>query len=198
MTETKGIAVLGSHPATVNLAPFDDPEWRIYACSPHNLIFQAQDGKHPNFRYLFGGTRPDGGQYRVDEWFEVHDQLSDVTRPYSYLRELERLPNLWTRDPEATSYIKDARSYPEQEMMERFGPFFFTSSIAYMLAKAIVAADAEKIESIGIWGVMQASDTEYAYQRPGIQYFIQRATELNIRVICPKESALFELQRVSW
>lgn len=45
---------------------------------------------------------------------------------------------------------------------------------------------------------MQASETEYWYQRPGIQYFIQRATELGIRVQCPRESNLFELQKVEW
>ena len=32
-----GIAILGSHPATVMNAPFGDASWLIYACSPHNV-----------------------------------------------------------------------------------------------------------------------------------------------------------------
>ena len=55
---TTGIAILGSHPATVQLAPFADPGWRIYSCSPHNVEKR---------------TLP-----RVDQWFEVHEPLETV------------------------------------------------------------------------------------------------------------------------
>jgi hypothetical protein len=193
-----GIAVLGSHPVTVQEAPFDHADWLIYACSPHNLEFAAQDGQNPNLRYLMGGKRQDGNRFRVDEWFEVHKPLSDATRPYGYLRELEKLPLVWMRDKEGLARIKGARPYPEQEMKQRFGPFFFTSSIAFILAKAIVDCERLGIPRIGIWGVMQASETEYTYQRPGIQYFIQRATELGIQVLAPEASQLFEPQRESF
>lgn len=210
--EYDGIAVLGSHPATVLKAPFDDPKWLIYACSPHNLAYaynvnQArmwyegaapQEGTHQRLRYLNGGKRPDGGLYRVDQWFEVHVPLADETRPYAYLRELEKLDTVWMRDPEGLSMVRGARLYPERELTKRFGPFFWTSSIAFMLAKAIADAETAGVKRIGIWGVMQASEGEYMYQRPGVQYWIQRADELGIEVIAPEESALFEPQRVKF
>lgn len=192
-----GIAIMGSHPATVQEGPFDH-NWLVYACSPHNLVFEAQDGANPGLRYLAGGKRADGGRFRVDEWFEVHKPLAHETRPYGYLRELEKLPLVWMRDKEGLSRIKGARKYPEKELKERFGPFFFTSSIAFMLAKAIADCERMGIKRLGIWGVMQASETEYSYQRPGIQYFIQRATELGIQVLAPEASKLFEPQRESF
>lgn len=188
-----GIAVMGSHPQTVQQAPWDQ-NWLFYACSPHNLVFEAQNGRNPNLRYLPGGVRADGGRFRVDEWFEVHLPLADKTRPYGYLRELEKLPLVWVRDKEGLARIKGARPYPEKEMKDRFGPFTFTSSIAFILAKAIVDAERMKIPRIGIWGVMQASQNEYAYQRPGIQNLIWEATKLGIEVLCPQESKLFEPQ----
>lgn len=199
-TETKfsGIAIMGSNPGSVQEGPFDHADWLIYACSPHNLEFEAQDGSNRGLRYLPGGKRADGGRFRVDEWFEVHLPLADATRPYGYLRELEKLPLVWMRDGEGLSRIKGARQYPEKDLKQRFGPFFFTSSIAFMLAKAIVDCERLGIPRIGIWGVHQASETEYTYQRPGIQYFIQRATELGIQVIAPEVSRLFEPQRESF
>lgn len=259
-----GIAIMGSHPATVMAAPWDDPTWAIYACSPDNLTREAMDGRHPGLRYLFGGTRPDGGKFRVDQWFEVHIPLSDESRHYGYLRELERLPLVWMRDPQGLSMIKGARPYPQEEMERHFGPFFWTSSIAFILAKAIDDAlcgqrwryyiplpediaeacgippeqgvgmnineiakavlntfqDGEykfikqwflaclelygrygprpPIPRIGIWGVMQASENEYTYQRPAIQALIYRANMVGIEVIVPKESKLFEPQRVKF
>jgi hypothetical protein len=209
----KGIAILGSHPATVLQAPFDDPEWLIYACSPHNLAINPpvdyavgqfaqhpdpRTGKHPGLRYLDGGRRPDGGQFRVDQWFEVHLPITDETRPLSYIWELGKLDTVWVRDPEAMQLVKGARMYPMEQMIDQFSPFFFTSSIAFIMAKAIVDAKRLGIPEIGIWGVMQASENEYAYQRPGIQYFITRAVEAGLNVTVPPESKLFEPQKVKF
>lgn len=175
--KTKGIAVLGSHPATVMDAPFDD-DWLIYACSPHNYEMRELP--------------------RFDQWFEVHKPLADATRAYPYLKFLETVPLVWMRDTDAMPYFKGGRPYPENELKKRFGPFFFTSSIAYILAKAIVDCEAQGINQIGIWGVMQASPNEYMYQRPGLQYFIQRATELGIKVLAPEVSKLFEPPDDMW
>lgn len=232
----KGIAVLGSHPATVAKAPFHDPDWLIYACSPHNIEQR---------------TLP-----RVSEWFEVHLPVTHPTRQYEYLRRLEQnnvaanpphASVIWARDEQFLARCRDARPYPEQEMKAVFGPFTFTSSIAFMLAKAIVdcldgqywrlsvpsfeeaaetckALQAKKdvdpfhagqvafstmrlyeqygrtppIPAVGLWGIMQASETEYAYQRPGIQNLIWHATRLGLQILAPKESGLFEPPPENW
>lgn len=216
----KGIAILGSHPATVMSAPFDDPSWLIYACSPHNVEQR---------------TLP-----RVNEWFEVHDPVEDPTRAFGYLKAVAEMPFVWMRDKRAlaSGLFKGAREYPEAALkgtsqFQRlktqnkdgtaglhvaeipngdgvFCPYMFTSSIAYMLAKAIV--DIEEMQAggmmpakelgtppmIGMWGIMQQSDTEYAYQRPGIQYFIHEAKRRGIKVVANRESCLFDMPQWKW
>ena len=80
-------------------------------------------------------------------------------------------------------------------MKERFGVFVFTSSIAYIMAKAIATiADNPKRngdDDIGLWGIMQASETEYAYQKPGIQQLFQIAHDHGINTTIPQISKLF-------
>ena len=132
------IAVLGSHPITVWMAPFGDPDWKIWACSPHN--FEKRELP------------------RVDEWFETHMPAfcaKTRQRPYlDYVRSLSPQIPVWMRD---RSGHPCAREYPEKELKREFRPGWFTSSIAYIMAKAIV----EKPEAIGLFGIMQASDNEY-------------------------------------
>lgn len=174
MSETKpeGIAILGSHPATVAMAPFDAP-WLIYACSPHNYEHR---------------TLP-----RFDAWFEVHAKLADATRAYPYLRWLETIDKpVWMRDKESIHLFPNAKLYPEDELKGEFGPFTFTSSIAFMLAMAIKDCERDSIDKIGLFGIMQASPNEYTYQRPGIQNLIWEATKRGIHVIAPDISRLFE------
>lgn len=208
-TRLKGIAILGSHPATVGAAPFGDPEWAIYACSPHNVEVR---------------TLP-----RVDQWFEVHaPYIEDATRSFQYLKAVSEMPFVWMRDQRAlkSGLFKGAREYPEKElkgtsniqkvkvpkpdgsaevrvvevpnMDGRFCPYMFTSSIAYMLAKAIVDCEQHGIKQIGIWGVLQASEGEYTYQRPGIQYFLHQAMQRGIKVVANRESCLFDMPQWKW
>jgi hypothetical protein len=193
---TTGIAILGSHPATVERAPFGDPAWRIYACSPHNVEHR---------------TLP-----RVDKWFEVHDPVEDPTRPFVYLKAISEMPVVLMRDQRAIASraFKGAVAYPDVELYGtntklpdgniipngngEFNPWMFTSSIAYMMAYAIKDCEREGIKHMSLWGIMQASDTEYRYQRPGIQYFIDQAMRRGIKVIAPRESRLFDLPREKW
>lgn len=168
-----GIAILGSHPATVEMAPYDD-DWLIYTCSPHNY----EQRELPRF----------------DEWFEIHKPAYDRSRGYRYQEFLKNgdFP-VWMRDEESMPDYKNAQLYPEKEMKEIFCPFMFTSSIAYIMAKAIIRCEDSGIRQMGLFGIMQASETEYLYQRPGIQYFIWEAERRGIEVLAPDISKLFEM-----
>lgn len=212
--KTTGIAIVGSNPNTVGLAPYGDPEWAIYACSPDNTPF----GMGKTARAL----------PRVDQWFEVHVPLEDPTRPFAYLHHVASMPFVWMRDQRAlkSGVFKGAHPYPEKELkgtstiqkLQRqhqdgraeivhvevpnmdglFCPYMFTSSIAYMLAKAIVDCEANGIKRIGLWGIMQQSDNEYVYQRPGIQYFLHQAMTRGIKVVANRESCLFDMPQWKW
>jgi hypothetical protein len=67
-----------------------------------------------------------------------------------------------------------------------------------MMAKAIVDCQKESIPTIGLWGIMQHSEAEEKYQKPGVHYFITMANKAGIRVVCPEESKLFEPQQVEF
>lgn len=192
----KGICVLGSHPQTKRNAPYHDDGWLIYACSPDNS---------PH------GFSPDASAPpRVDAWFEVHVPAFDRSRPYAYLDWLRNIPVVWMRDQVAMRFRAEngeplfptARLYPEKEMKARFGAFTFTSSIAFMMAKAI--CDIERMVAdgrmggngeppmLGLWGILQSSQVEYIKQRQGTQNMIWHATKSGIKVLAAQESRLFD------
>ena len=193
----KGIAICGSQPQTKHLAPFSDPGWLIYACSPDNTPV----GMGPN-----KGPLP-----RVDHWFEAHVPVFDRTRPYAYLEWISAQPfPVWMRDRVAMNFrtahgaplFPNAKLYPEKLIKDRFGPFTFTSSIALMMGKAILdieemvrqgrmGADGEPPE-LGLWGILQAAKNEYVKQRQGTQNMIWAATQAGIKVKVLPESGLFE------
>jgi hypothetical protein len=171
-TKPKAIAILGSHPATVAMAPFADPTWLIYACSPHNF----ERRRLPRF----------------DAWFEVHIPVAHQTRALPYLEYVKTLPKVWMRDKDAIQFFPGGQLYPEAEMKAEFGPYTFTSSIAFMLAMAIKDCERMGMDTIGLFGIMQASPNEYTQQRPGIQNLIWHAAQRKIHVIAPDISKLFE------
>lgn len=173
------IALLGTHSKSRMKAPFNDPDWLIWPCSPGNMNILP----------------------RFDAWFEVHDPAKSETRPDDYMEYLASLPTVYMRD---RSGHPNALAYPEAEMYARFCevppgetepvPFFFTSSPAFMFAYAITLAP----EAIGLWGIHAASHEEFAYQRPGLRFFIQEAWGAGIEVIVPKGVTLLQKPKDRW
>ena len=150
------IALLGTAPSSRNDAPFRDPSWQIWACSPPNM-----------------------GLPRVDQWFELHppEFLGQPPDPPEYPGWLAKLTcPLWMQ--RRVEAYPASRPYPVQEVVEKWGPYFFTSTLSWMLALAIE----EKPEAIGLWGVDMQAESEYGHQRPGCHYFIRRAYEMGIEV----------------
>jgi hypothetical protein len=87
---------------------------------------------------------------------------------------------------EARSEIPKSVAVPVDDLVAKYGPYFFTSSLAWMFAMAIEAGD----EKIGLWGVDMAASEEYGYQRAGCQYFAMLAKARGIEVGVPPESCL--------
>lgn len=164
------IAIIGTAPTSRALAPYDDPSWDIWACSPGNQ----------------GAVLP-----RVSVWFELHaivDLVSPESRswaaPYVEWLKHQSFPIYMQ---EKNDLVPQAVPFPMHEMVEAFGRNWFTSSIAWMMALAI----AQKPEHIGIFGVDMAADQEhYSAQKSGCLRFIEIAQERGIRVSIPRESCL--------
>lgn len=167
----KGIAIVGSNPLTKFLAPFDDPDWLIWACSPSNSPHGLQDTK----------LIP-----RWDAWFELHRPVAHPTRPFGYLNWLkDNAPVLYMRDATGAKFFPGAKPYPDKAMKAEFGPFIFTSSIAYMQALAIFECQRLSIPMIGLYGILQAHETEYNKHKIGTQQFIFEAKKRGISTGVP-------------
>jgi len=187
----KRIAIIGSAPSSVRLAPYGSNEWAIWGCSP---------GVY-------------GIAHRVDVWFEMHRWEPSIpgepnnpnNKPWfspEYVAFIERFPGvvyLAGADAEIDNpvpSVKNGKRFPFEDYIAKYGRYHFTSSMAWMLAHAIEqlaprAAVGESV-SIGLWGVDMAALSEYNLQRPGCQHFIGLARSLGIEVMLPPESDLMQ------
>ena len=160
------IGLLGSAPSSKWAAPFNDPEWEIWSCSPGNMDLP-----------------------RSDAFFEIHaidttlkEKLYNVQHPgqtMTFVEYCKKHPRIYMQEkrPEYPGSVE----YPKDEMFKKFGPYFWTSSLSYMLALAIH----QKPDAIGLWGVDMSAGEEYVHQRPGCQYFIQEAERAGIDIVVP-------------
>lgn len=167
------IALVGTAPSSRNLAPFNNASWQIWGVGPGNL-------------------QPESTLPRCDVFFEIHP-YADIAREASYapyIENLKKVPKVYMQKAEPD--IPGSVAYPLDAMIEKYGPYFFTSSFSYMIAEAIdvlaKSGDEEKI--LGFWGIDCSATEEYGLQRPGAHFFYMKACEAGIKIICPPESDL--------
>lgn len=160
----KKIAIIGTCPSSKDLAPYDDDSWEIWGCSPAGMEMP-----------------------RVDQWFELHRYIpGGVSFPQTYCDFLAKLECVvWTAGP--VPQIPTHEILPVEELVDNWGPYYFTSSIAWMMAMAIEMNP----EEIKLYGVDMAATTEYTSQRFGCHFFAQQAVMRGIKVSVPAESDLF-------
>ena len=161
------VALIGTAPSSRMLAPYADPSWTIWACSPGNM-----------------GALP-----RVDAWFEIHGSLlwqenKHYGEPYiKYLSEL-KCP-VYMQDKR---YCANAIPLPKDELVKEFGPYYFTSSFSWMMAMAMHQGASE----MALFGIDMASRDEYILQRPGAYHFFNEARKRGIKVSAPYESDIMQ------
>lgn len=175
------VAIIGTAPASVGLAPYQDKDWEIWACAPGNR-----------------GVLP-----RVNLWFELHairEMLAVENRamgePYfEWLRSQSDKGVFQVVMQEVNTWVPKAIPYPLHEMLAAYGHNWFASSIAYMMALAIERMKAKPGEAheIGLWGVdMAATEELYSGQRASCIRFMELAAAAGIKVSVPQESCLAE------
>lgn len=161
------VALIGTAPSSRMLAPYNDPSWTIWACSPGNM-----------------NALP-----RVDAWFEIHGSLlwpenKHYGEPYiKFLSEL-KIP-VYMQDQR---YCQNAISLPKEELVKDFGPYYFTSSFSWMMAFAMHQGASE----IALYGIDMASREEYILQRPGAYHFFNEARKRGIKIFAPYESDIMQ------
>ena len=179
-----GIAILGTAGATMALAPFKDQKWAIWACSPGTYAICAQNRSDVFFEvHRWQPTSP--GQFGAPgtkPWFspEFHAFLQKHAGPVFMSQVEPSIPN--------------STRIPFEHLDEKYGPYFWQSSMSYMLAMAIeqLAPRAMAGERVwlGLWGVDMSATEEWAYQRPACQHFVGIAMALGIQVVLPEETDL--------
>jgi hypothetical protein len=163
------VALIGSAPSSVKAAPYHDPRWRMYGCSPGAYGVAA----------------------RIDEWFELH--AWEPGMPWfspEYVQWMTNLPKigrtLWTG---GQTPVEGAKVFDHQGVLDEFDPhrWFCTSSLFWMMGHAIQ----QGAKKIGLWGVDMAATEEYEMQRAGIHFLTYIARSRGIEVGVPMESDLF-------
>ena len=160
---TKKIVLLGTAQSSVHLAPYHDRSWDIWACSVGTVM-------QPRISRRFELHRWNPADPRFDPGYV--DYLRRYDGEVVMAKQYDDIPNCVPID--------------WRYLIEKYTPYFFTSSVAWMFAMAIDAG----ATSIGLWGVDMAASEEYGYQRAGCQYFALVARSLGIEVGVPPESDL--------
>ncbi|MFQ5878541.1 MAG: hypothetical protein ACE5JH_12815 [Acidobacteriota bacterium] len=158
----KKVAIVGFATSSRDLAPFDDPEWEIWAL---NQLY----------RWI----------PRVDRWFEIHKNWNEhVVEGTDHLGWLQAAP-IPVYMTQRIAEIPNSVRYPLERAIERFTPYF-TSTIAYMLALAIL----EDFETIGLFGIDLIVGTEYFEQKACVERLMGIADGMGKTVLIPGATAL--------
>ncbi len=161
------VALIGTAPSSRMLAPFNDPSWQIWGCSPGNM-----------------NALP-----RVNLWFELHSNLlwpehESYGKPYIEWLKGQSFP-VYMQDQ---SLVPNALIFPMIELVAEFGRDFVTSSFAWMMALAMKMGASE----IALYGIDMASRDEYILQRPGFYFFRHEASRRGIKISAPSESDIMQ------
>ena len=159
------IAVCGSAASSVGMAPYEDPSWEIWSCSPANKAAP-----------------------RVDVWFELHNPEVKVREGLlEWMQWLKTQPIVYMQ--RAYPGYPGSREYPLKPMLEKWGPYIWTSQLSFMMALAIE----QKPAVIGLFGVDMAANTEYNQQRLALQVLLQYVLKSDdIALMVPPESDILE------
>ena len=172
MKET--VAIIGSHARTRNRFDFARADCDVWlfneALSRPTLPGDSADLKH------FQAAR------RADAVFQMHvpavwmnPRNANDPGHFNWLKS-QNVCDVYMQEqyPEVPRAVK----YPLEEMVAKFGRRFFSSSPEYAIALAIHLG----YKHIEIYGIEMETNTEYAYQRVGMAYWIGKAEASGIQV----------------
>jgi hypothetical protein len=191
------VAIVGSHPETRKLAPYDDQSVDIWV-----------------FNEAFSQTARDRETNLPDKWCKRADVVFQLHTPAIYRSQYNRSDrnhwqwlqknhnNLVIYMQEIDDQVPNSEKYPLDELcadllaniklVDKHGQKrevrFFTSTIAEALALAIDL----NYQRILIYGIEMASATEYFYQREGVAFWIGYAAGRGIEIELHSAHGLFD------
>ena len=164
----KKIAIVGTAEDSIKLAPYNDPEWQIWTLN-NAAVTKSIPRWNVMFQMHHGDFVADG--FSADhEWLKANRQgvvfmCADMCNGYS-----------------------SAYPYPLNEVIGVFESRYFTNTISWMIALAILTQP----EEIGIWGVNMDHFTEYSAQRASCEFWCGIAQGRGIKVSVAEQSSLLK------
>lgn len=170
MTKPLKICIVGSAPHSTAMAPYGSDEWVIWGCSPSVWATGKQHG------YID----------RFDSWFELHryGNFPNMSPDYRAWLESIQIP-VFTSEPVGS--LKSNVVLPVDELVMKYGPYWFNSTISWMMAMAIE----QNPSQIALYGIDMAANEEYFSQKMGCIRMAEIAFSQGIQVTAPYESDLF-------
>lgn len=121
----------------------------------------------------------------LDEKPQVISNIDDLGEIIARINQM-RVPLV---APYRYAEIPLSEAFPLEECVKQFGHAYFTNTICYMIAYALL----QKPREIHIFGVNQAGSHEYNEERGGVEYWIGQAIGRGVKVfINGKQSQLLK------
>jgi len=183
------IAIIGKAPSSFALAPYGDPEWEVWIL---NTLGHANEVP------------------RWDRQFELHDLELTKAKEYGdyYPWLAKQYRPVYLRDKPPAEFNGGVQ-YPLGPILEHFtnyaGRKYLTNTVSLMVALAIYEHETgTPVSDIGMWGVDMAQHglrgaghvgwftSEYARQRPSVEYWIGIAEGKGIKATIPEQSDILK------
>ena len=180
----KRVAIVGFCNDSREMTPYEDKDLQIWGL---------------NRGYIF--------MHRADRWFDMHGPhiyLHPDRRPWNHLGWLKQFPGpvyMHRADPD----IPNSVTYPLERVAQEIASNvyridkkgkqssavdepYLTSSISEEIALAIT----EGYEEIHLYGIDLNTESEYAWQKPGVEYMLGFAAGRGIKVVLPDNCPLLK------
>lgn len=184
------IALIGKAPDSVGLAPYDKADWEIWILNTLGHLKEVP---------------------RWDRQFELHD--IELTKDKAYGDYYEWLSKqtrpVFLRDDPPAGFAGGIK-YPLGAIQEYFGRYagrtYLTNTVSLMLALVIYEHEhGMPVQECGLWGINMAQhglakgqnaagwfSSEYARQRPSVEYWIGVAEGRGIQITLPVQSDILK------
>lgn len=149
-------------------------------------VYMGDDWEHWGLAYRYLDHVRDGKPYFARA-FELHCM--------EYFTEEGRTPAFfeWIKAPPIPVYVMPTLDvehkceiYPVNKALELLGRPYFTNTLTWMIALAIISGAKE----IAVLGADMATDSEYGDQRPNVEHVLGIAMGRGIKVRVPEQSTL--------
>ena len=174
--KTKACAIVGFAP-TWSQAPWNNPDIELWGMNALHRV---------------------AGERNWSRWYQLHDiELGHGKNDFEHLgwlRAQKNLPIYMWEEFIAKYEIPGAVAFPKQEVVDFFGTDYFTNTVSWMIAHAIM----DEYKDIQIYGVDMAQDSvlqgqsEYQWQRPSCEFFLGWAKGAGATIYLPPESDLLK------